>query len=310
MTDNPDGSGPFPDDPSSASGPEDSSWAMPDSSRSVLGDPPPETDEDDADSDDAGDDDLDVGSAPESKAMPEVSSSLEESQVSPRPEPVDDDSKALSASVSQARKRLGEMVGDGNRKIAELKAAGSSFEEAVDRLEREVQTTHAVLERNEALAQQASRLLGEGQKLEELQNELEEQIAESDERIAAATQRVEELRDLRAEVEEKAAGFEEEIAEEQEKLATAKERAQNLENRIEEVQQENHEVEGRIGRLNEKLERLEQLRSSFLDELDSVQGALSEAMSMPAASTRVSRPRSAPSGQDDDPSAGGDAPEE
>lgn len=268
---------------------------MPEPGRSVLGDPPSEEEAEDYESE-LGEDD-----AAGDKPMPEVSSSLDSSQVSQRPDPVDDDSKALSASVSQARKRLGEMVGDGNRKIAELKAAGSSFEEAVDRLEREVQTTHAVLERNEALAQQASRLLGEGQKLEELQNELEEQIAESDERIAAATQRVEELRDLRAEVEEKAAGFEEEIAEEQEKLATAKERAQNLEGKVEEVQQENHEVEGRIGRLNEKLERLEQLRSSFLDELDSVQGALSEAMSMPAASTRTTRPRAAPSGD-----AGGD----
>ena len=84
-------------------------------------------------SDDDGDDD-----GPKSSGRPRT-------ELPPRPPSVDEDGRDLSAAVSQARKRLGEMAGEGNRKIVELKHASEGLEEAVERLEKELERTQSLL---------------------------------------------------------------------------------------------------------------------------------------------------------------------
>jgi chromosome segregation ATPase len=88
-----------------------------------------------------------------------------------------------------------------------------------------------------------------------------------------------------------------EAAEAQEQLNTHKAAFEQLEERSELLQEENRELEQRVARLREKVEGMEALKSSFLDELGSVQGAHTEAMSLPSASGKKPRPAgsSAPS---------------
>lgn len=216
----------------------------------------------------------------EANVSNEPASKRQPTELPPRPPSVDADGRDLSSAVSQARKRLGEMAGEGNRKIVELKHASEGLEEAVERLEKEVERTQTLLERNEELARQAERLLGEGTNLDQLQDELEEQIRESEERINAAEVRLADLKQentrLKGEVEE----LDEKIADEQEQVTSNKKEAEQLEKTAEKLQEENRELEQNVTRLKEKVSRLEQMKAMFMDELKDTQGVLTEAMTI------------------------------
>ncbi len=214
--------------------------------------------------------------------------------VSPRPKAVDDDGRKLAKSVAEVRRSVDSLVGDGNRNVAQLRAASDNLSAAVGRIESTVEDTQALLERNEALAGESERLFSTGQRLEQLQDELEEQIRESQERCALAENRVDELREIKASSSAKLAELEKTLEKEVARNEREKALAGQLENRVDELQEENRELEQRVTRLREKHDRLEQMRAQFAAELAGMQGALAEAMALPQSSPSMPAAGSAP----------------
>lgn len=229
---------------------------------------------------------------------------MPESKVPPRPAGME--VTAFSQTFTEARQGLDQLLGEENRKFMELKQLNMNLDQALSAFEAEARRTRSLLEKNEAAARDAERMMAEGQNLEKQQDDLETQVAEAREKLQALIDRAEALKTERAELEAQRNEVKELVAKEQEANAEIKAETAALKARRDALTEETTALNQAKVRVEEQVGRLQRLREEFLGAITRAKGQQDELMNIPSADDIAPAPT--PKAPKADKPAGGDKP--
>jgi hypothetical protein len=231
---------------------------------------------------------------------------MPESKVPPRPAGME--VTAFSQTFTEARQGLDQLLGEENRKFMELKQLNMNLDQALSAFESEARRTRSLLEKNEAAARDAERMMAEGQNLEKQQDDLETQVAEAREKLQALIDRAEALKTERAELEAQRNEVKDLVAKEQEANAEVKAETAALKARRDALTEETTALNQAKVRVEEQVGRLQRLREEFLGAISRAKGQQDELMNIPSADDIAPPPAAkAPKTEGSKP-AGGDKP--
>lgn len=231
---------------------------------------------------------------------------MPESKVPPRPPGVE--VTAFSQTFTEARQGLDSLLGEENRKFMELKQLNMNLDQALASFEQEARRTRSLLEKNEAAARDAERMMAEGQNLEKQQDDLEGQVAETREKLQALIDRAEALKTERAELEAQRNEVKDLLAKEQEANTDLKNEIAQLKARRDALTEETTALNQAKVRVEEQVGRLQRLREEFLGAISRAKGQQDELMNIPSADDIAPPPAAkAPKTEGSKP-AGGDKP--
>jgi hypothetical protein len=199
------------------------------------------------------------------------------------PRPPAPEATAFSQAFSEARSGLDSLLGEENKKLMELKQLNLNLDQALAAFEADAKRTRQLMEKNEAVAREAERLVAEGVQLEKQQDDLEAQVNEAREKLAGQIERAQALRDERAELEAQRNEVKDIVAQESEQNADLKSEIAQLKARRDALTEETNALNQAKVRYEEQVGRLQRLREEFLSAITRAKGQQEELMQIPSA---------------------------
>lgn len=199
------------------------------------------------------------------------------------PRPPAPEATAFSQAFSEARSGLDSLLGEENKKLMELKQLNLNLDQALAAFEADAKRTRQLMEKNEAVAREAERLVAEGVQLEKQQDDLEAQVAESREKLQGQIERATALREERAELEAQRNEVKDIVAQESEQNAEMKNEIAQLKARRDALTEETNALNQAKVRYEEQVGRLQRLREEFLSAITRAKGQQEELMQIPSA---------------------------